>query len=83
MSSRRKELYCGDTLNTLGLKDHKFYRSQAYNWYKALPPTEKETSQVWSSGIALASSMPKVTDLKEPFLWCVEKFDTERRIIQV
>jgi hypothetical protein len=54
-----------------------------YKWYKALPPTEKKTNQVWTSGIALAGCVPEVTDFKELVLWCVDKFDTEKRIIQV
>jgi hypothetical protein len=83
MSSKRKDLYCGDTLNTLGREDHQFQWSQAYKWYLALPLVEKELNKVWSSSITLVGCVPEVEDFKELVLWCTDKFDTERRIIQI
>jgi hypothetical protein len=83
MSSKRKDLYCGDIVNTLGWEDHQFQWSQAYKWYLSLPPEEKELNKVWSSGIALVGCIPEVVDFKELVLWCADKFDTERRIIQI
>jgi hypothetical protein len=38
---------------------------------------------VWTSGIALASCVPKVIDFKELIQWCADKFNLEKRIIQL
>jgi hypothetical protein len=50
---------------------------------QVVPHSEKETNQFWSSCIALASYVLEVMDFRELVLWCADKFDTERRIIQV
>jgi hypothetical protein len=81
MSSKRKELYCGDTVNTLRQKDHKFQWSHAYKWYSNLPSEENNLKKVWTSGIALARCMLEVDDFKELVLWCTDKFDIGRRIV--
>jgi hypothetical protein len=52
MSSKRKELYCGDTINTLGREDRQFQWSQAFKWYLDLPHGEKKLNKVWTTGIA-------------------------------
>jgi hypothetical protein len=83
MSSKKNELYCGDTLNTLGRENQEFQWSQAYNYYKALSPTEKKTNLIWTSGIALAGCVPEVTDFRELVQWCANKFNSEKRIIQL
>jgi hypothetical protein len=83
MSSIINDLYCGDTLNTLGQEYHRFQWSQYYKWYLALPPTNKEINKVWILFIALVGCVPNATDFKELVLFCVDKFDTKRRIIQI
>jgi hypothetical protein len=50
---------------------------------KSLPLEEKNSNKVWTSGIALASCMPEVSDFKELILWCVDNFNNEKRIIQL
>jgi hypothetical protein len=83
MSSKKNELYCGDTLNTLGREDQEFQWSRAYNYYKALSPAKKKMNLIWTSGITLAGCVPEVTDFKELVQWCVDKFNSEKRIIQL
>jgi hypothetical protein len=56
---------------------------RAYNYYKALSPAEKKTNLIWTSGIALAGCVPEVTDFKELVQWCADKFNSEKRIIQL
>jgi hypothetical protein len=46
-----------------------------------LPPRRKQTRS--GASIALVGCVPEVMDFKELVLWCAEKIDTERRIIQV
>jgi hypothetical protein len=46
------------------------------------PPRRKQT-KFGASGITLVGCVPEVMDFKELVLWCVDKFDIERRIIQV
>jgi hypothetical protein len=81
MSSKRKELYCGDTLNTLGHEDQYFQWSITYNCYKSLPLPEKKTNLIWTSGITLVGCVPKVTYFKELVQCSVDKFNSEKRII--
>jgi hypothetical protein len=83
MSSKKKEVFFGDTLNTLGHEDQQFQWSRAYKYYKSLPPAEKKTNLIWTSGIALAGCVPEVTDMKEIIQWCADKFVSEQRIIQM
>jgi hypothetical protein len=70
MSSKKNELYCGDTLNTLRCENQEFRWSRAYNYYKALSPAEKENNLIWTSGITLAGCVPEVIDFKEIVQWC-------------
>jgi hypothetical protein len=53
MPNKRKELYCGDTVNTLGREDHTFQWSEAFKWYTTLPLEENNSNKVWTSGITL------------------------------
>jgi hypothetical protein len=46
MSSKKKEVFCGDTLNTLGREDQQFQWSRAYKYYKSLPPAEKKMNLI-------------------------------------
>jgi hypothetical protein len=83
MSNKNKYLYFGDTFNTLGCEDHHFQWSQTYKWYLSLTLPEKELKKIWSLGIFLVGCVPEVAEFKEMVLWCVDKFDTERRIVQI
>jgi hypothetical protein len=83
MSNKMKDLYCGDIVNTLRCEDHQFQLSQAYKWYFSLPHIKKELNKVWNLGIALDGYVPEVENFKELLLWCIDKFDTMRRIIQI
>jgi hypothetical protein len=38
---------------------------EAFKWYSMLSPEERSSNKVWTSGIALARCMPKVSDFKE------------------
>jgi hypothetical protein len=44
-------------------------------------PSQRRKKKVWISGIKLVDCVPEVMDFKELVLWCVDKFDTERRIM--
>jgi hypothetical protein len=83
MPNKKRELYCGDTVNTLGCEDHSFQWSEAFKWYTTLSPEEKSSNKVWTSGIALAGCMPEVSYFKELILWCIDNFNNEKRIIQL
>jgi hypothetical protein len=74
MSSKKKEVFFGDTLNTLGHEDQQFQWSEAYKYYKFLPLAEKKTDLIWTLEIALAGCVPKVTDKKNIFQWCADTF---------
>jgi len=76
-------LYCGDTLNTLGLEDQEFQWLREYNYYKNLSLVKKKMNLIWSSGIALVGYVPEVIDFKEVFQWCVDKFNSKKIIIQL
>jgi len=41
---------------------------------------EKDKNLIWTLGIALAGFVPEVTELKEVVPWCVDKFNSKRRI---
>jgi hypothetical protein len=83
MPNRKKEFYCGDTVNTLGREDHAFQWSEAFKWYTTLPLEENNSNKVRTFGITLAGSMPEVSYFKEIILWCVDNFNNENRIIQL
>jgi hypothetical protein len=50
---------------------------KAYMYYSTLPPLEKNSNKIWTSGIALTGCVPKVYDFKELISWCIDKFDKE------
>jgi hypothetical protein len=83
MSSKKKEVFFGDTLNTLGHKDQYFQWYRAYKYYKSLPPVEKKTNAIRTSGITLEGCVAEVTNTKETVQWCADKFVFEQRIIQM
>jgi hypothetical protein len=45
--------------------------------------SRKEFKQSLDFGIALVGCMPEVSDFKELVLWCTNKFNNEKRIIQL
>ena len=69
MSSKKKELYCGYTLNTLGCEDKEFQWSRAYNYYKVISLIDTNMNLIWTSGIALAGCILEVTNFKELVQW--------------
>jgi hypothetical protein len=83
MLRKKKELYCGDTLNTLGREDQEFHWSREYNYCKALSPAEKDTNLIWTSRITLAGRILEVTYFKEVVQWCADKFNYEKIMIQL
>ena len=74
MSSKKKEVFCGHTLNTLGREDQHFQGSRAYNYCKSLPLADKKKNLIQTSGIVLAGCVPEVTDMKDIVQWYVDKF---------
>jgi hypothetical protein len=46
MSGKKKEMFCGDTLNTLGREDQQFQWSTEYNYYKSLSPAKKKMNLI-------------------------------------
>jgi hypothetical protein len=83
MSSKKKELYCGDTLNTLGHEDQEFQWSREYNYYKALSPAREKDEFNLDFRIALVGCVLEVTYFKEVVQWCAYKFNCEKRMIQL
>jgi hypothetical protein len=83
MSNKRNDLYCSHTIDTLRHENHQFQWSHAYKWYFTLPLAEKELNKIWSSGIGLNGCVLEVAYFKEMLLWCDNKFDKNRIIIQV
>jgi hypothetical protein len=83
MSSKRKELYCGDTLNTLGCEDQDFSGREHTTTTRPSLLAEKKMNLIWTSGIALVGCVPEVTYFKELVQWCADKFNSEKRIIQL
>jgi hypothetical protein len=83
MSSKKNELYCEDTLNTLGHEDQEFQWSRGYNYYKDISPVEKKMNLIWTLDIALATCVLEVTYFKEVVQWCAYKFNCEKMIIQL
>jgi hypothetical protein len=64
MSGKKKEFFCGDTLNKLGHEDQQFQWSRAYNYYKSLSLDENKTNLIWTSGMTLAGCVQEITDMK-------------------
>jgi hypothetical protein len=66
-----------------GWEDQRFQWSRSYWYYSSLPLPERNENKVWTSGIALAGCVPEVFDSREIVSWCVDKYDQNRRIIQL
>jgi hypothetical protein len=49
----------------------------------SLSSIEKKTNLIWTSGIAFVGCVPQVTYFKYVTQWCVNKFNPEKRIIQL
>jgi hypothetical protein len=75
-----RQQFCGDTVNTFGHDDQNFQWSRAYSYYSS-PSAQKEV--IWTSGIARAGCVPEVFDCKEMVSWCVERYISSQRIIQL
>jgi hypothetical protein len=41
MLDKKRDLYFGDTVNTLGHEDHSFQLFEEFKWYTTLSPKEK------------------------------------------
>jgi hypothetical protein len=67
-------------LNIFGHEDQNFQWSKAYSYYSS-PPAQKDV--IWASRIARAGCVPEVFDCKELVAWCVEKYVSSQRIIQL
>ena len=79
MSSKKRELYCTDTLNILGRENQEFQWSKAYNSYKSLSSIEKKMNLIWNSRITLVGCVPEVTDFKDIVQWCIDNFISEQK----
>jgi hypothetical protein len=75
-----QQQFCGDTLNILRREDHNFQWSREYFYYSS-PSTQNDA--IWTSGISLASCVPKIFDCKEVLSWCVERYISSQIIIQL
>jgi hypothetical protein len=80
---RRREIFCGDTLNTFAWEDPKNHWSRVYRYYSLLSPEEKNGNDVWVSGIAKAGCVPEVFDAKDLVIWCTNNFEKDQRIIKL
>jgi hypothetical protein len=81
--ARRKERFCGDTLNTFRREDPKYHWSRAYKYYSTLSLPERNANDIWTSGIAKAGCVPEVFDATELVSWCIDKYEKNQRIIQL
>jgi hypothetical protein len=83
MTTRINEQFCRDTINSFGRKDQIFQWSREYKYYSSLSPPERSSNQIWTSGISLAGFVPEVSNTKELVSWCIDKFNKNKRIIQL
>jgi hypothetical protein len=60
-----------------------FQWSEAFKWYSSLPHKENKLNKVCTSDIALSGSVPKVSVFKEIVLGSTDKFDIEKRVVQI
>jgi hypothetical protein len=81
--ARRRESFCGDTLNTFAREDPKYHWSRAYRYYSTLPPEERDVDDVWISGITKEGCVPEVFDVKELVIWCTNNYEKDQRIIKL
>jgi hypothetical protein len=80
MEAVAKQQLCGYTLNIFGCEDQNFHWSRAYSYYSS-PPAQKYI--IWTSGISHAGCVPEVFGCKELVAWCIEKYVSSQRIIQL
>jgi hypothetical protein len=83
MMARRKEIFCGDTLNTFGQEDTKFHWSKEYKYYSTLLVPKRNVNDIWTSKIAKAWSVPEFFYATKLVSRCVGKYDKNQRIIQL
>jgi hypothetical protein len=83
MPNKRRDLYFGNNVNTLGHEDHSSQWSKAFKWYTKLPLEQNNSNKVWNFGIELEGCVPEVSYFKKLILWCVENFNSEKRINQL
>jgi hypothetical protein len=80
MATNTRQKFCGNTLNIFGHEDQNFQWSRAYSYYSS-PPAQKDV--ISTSEIAHAGCVPEVFDCKELVAWCIEKYVSSQRIIQI
>jgi hypothetical protein len=80
---KRRESFCGDTLNTFARENSENHWSKVYKKYSSLPTEERNANIVWTSGIVRAGCVPEVFDTKDLVIWCTDNFEKDQRIIKM
>lgn len=57
--NNKKELFCGDTFNTLEENDKEFDWSKSYNWYLDLRAKEKASMHIRTIGVVKSIAFHK------------------------
>jgi len=83
MTTRRKERFCGDTLNTFKWEDPKYHWSRAYKCYSRLWPPERNSKDISTSGISKACCVLEVFDATKLVSWYIDKYEKNHRIIEL
>jgi hypothetical protein len=83
MTTQRKENYV-EIPSTYLDKKIKYFSGQGIQILLFITTSmEKNSNQIWTSGISLAGCIPEVYNFKELISWCIDKFDKNKRIIQL
>jgi hypothetical protein len=81
--ARRRERFCGDTLNTFVQEDPQNHWPKIYRSYASLPSEKRNFNNIWTSGIVRARCVPEVFDTKYLVIWCTDNFEKDQRIIKM
>lgn len=80
---KKKDPFCGDTLNTLANIDKEFHWYRAYNWYSNMCAEDASLKHLRIIRLIKYECMPKVFNVAKFMLWSSKCFDAPRRRIQV
>jgi hypothetical protein len=69
---RKKEPFCGDTINSLARKDKNFHWLTSYQWFLNKILEEKKKNRLWTTGLVNVGCVPEVFDFKELVSWCIK-----------
>ena len=80
---RKKEISCGDMLNSLAKIDKWFHWSKEYSWYSDFPIEDTYSKHLKAIGLVKVGCMPEVFSVLELVLCCFKHFNATKRVFRV